>query len=407
MECRIECVDGAILNRQPLIHMTIYRAIKHQALRGSAAPLAVLLGFALLGSMTFFITRAATVVVPVEAELGMLAGSASYVSSAGASTAAGNSNNAVRFGSGLLFSAGAWSSGVASDDLSSFATYRGRPLDNTGTWPNRETWEIISNPDIYGAVTALAAYRQIWIGLAMLPEQQTADFASCASGAYDQYFRTYGTNLTKLNRGNAIIRLGWEANGDWFKWSIANDPTNYKACFRREVAALRSTAPNVKLDWNMNKDSHMGSASIASAYPGDDVVDIVGVDFYDNYPAYPDKAAWDADYNATQNGGPLGIGSWLAFAKQHGKKLSVPEWGIHSSAGAGADDAYYIQSMYDFFTLTPRILHTRHTLILMMPHSLFIRPVLIHFLRQNISSSGLIRLDRKYSEKENCMSAVG
>jgi hypothetical protein len=76
----------------------------------------------------------------------------------------------------------------------------------------------------------------------------------------------------------------------------------------------------------MNKESFM-SRSVADAYPGDDMVDIVGVDFYDMYPAYPDRAAWDAGFRSTQNGGPRGLGTWLEFAKAHGKRLSVPEWG--------------------------------------------------------------------------------
>jgi hypothetical protein len=116
---------------------------------------------------------------------------------------------------------------------------------------------------------------------------------------------------------------------------------------------MHTTAPNLKIDWNMNKDSK-GSYSVATAYPGDDIVDIIGVDFYDMWPAYPDKAAWDADYNATQNGGPRGLGAWFDLAKSHGKKFSVPEWGVNNvnrdpNGGGGFDNPYYIQAMYDFF----------------------------------------------------------
>ncbi|HEX7667900.1 MAG TPA: hypothetical protein VF407_25410, partial [Polyangiaceae bacterium] len=81
----------------------------------------------------------------------------------------------------------------------------------------------------------------------------------------------------------------------------------------------------------------------------------IGVDFYDNWPAHTNESAWDNDYSATQNGGPWGLGTWLAFAKSHGKKLSVPEWGINndvanqSSCGCGGDDAFYVNKMHDFF----------------------------------------------------------
>lgn len=190
----------------------------------------------------------------------------------------------------------------------------------------------------------------------MLPEQEAASFANCARGDYDQHWRDYGSNISRIGRNNAqtYIRLGWEANGSWYAWSIRNDIENYKSCFRREVQAIRSTAPNVRIDWNMNKDSHMDQ-SVALAYPGDDVVDVVGVDFYDNWPAYQDKTAWDADYMSTQNGGPRGMGSWLKFAKDHGKKLSVPEWGLsngggNQNSGGGTDNPYFIEAMYGFFS---------------------------------------------------------
>jgi beta-mannanase len=182
----------------------------------------------------------------------------------------------------------------------------------------------------------------------MLPEQEPASFSQCATGAYDEYYRDIGRTLVRLDRGDAVVRLGWEANGDWYAWSIRDDVEGYKACFRRQVAALRSTAPQVVIDWNMTKDSKT-STSVADAYPGDDVVDIVGVDFYNMYPAYPDQAAWDADYDQLYNGGPRGLGTWLRFARLHGKKLSVPEWGLNTGTGDSTDSAFYVQAMHDFF----------------------------------------------------------
>jgi len=46
---------------------------------------------------------------------------------------------------------------------------------------------------------------------------------------------------------------------------------------------------------------------------------------------------------------PAGLGSWLAFAEQHGKKLAVPEWGTVTDQGGGGDDSFYVNAMYDFF----------------------------------------------------------
>jgi hypothetical protein len=244
-----------------------------------------------------------------------------------------------------------WSSGAAGDNLAGFAAWRGRPLDNTTIWPNRGNWREISHPDVYGAISAQPKEITLSLGLAMLPEPANgANFAECATGAYDQYYRTYGSELVRLGRADSIVRLGWEANGDWYSWSIGSQVSAYKECFRRQVAAIRSTDPKVRIDWNMNKDSHI-SVSVSDAYPGNDVVDIVGVDFYDMWPAYPDRTSWKADLLRTQKGGPRGLGAWLAFAKAHSKPLSVPEWGTTpgGSGGGGGDHTAYVQGMHGFF----------------------------------------------------------
>jgi hypothetical protein len=241
-----------------------------------------------------------------------------------------------------------WSSGAVGDE-SGFAAWRGRPLDNTTTWPDRGSWYEISHPDLHGAVSAKPAGVMLSLGLAMLPDPPAgASFAECATGAYDRHYRTYGSELVRLGRADSVVRLGWEANGDWYPWSIGSDVADYRACFRRQVAAIRSTDPLVRIDWNMNKDSHM-PVSVAEAYPGDDVVDIIGVDFYDMWPAYPDWLRWSLDYRRTQRGGPRGLGAWLAFARAHGKPLSVPEWGTTPTASGGGDHPAYVRAMRDFF----------------------------------------------------------
>ena len=243
-----------------------------------------------------------------------------------------------------------WRSGASTDDLAAFETWRGRDLDIFETWPNRSNWTEIRNPDIYGAVSAFNGRAgTLSIGIAMLPEDKSGSFATCATGAYDQYYKDIGSKLVSLGRGDAFVRLGWEANGDWYAWSIGSDAQSYINCFRKQATALRSTAPGVRLDWNMTKDSHM-TGSVADAYPGDAWVDVIGVDFYDAWPAYPTQSAWDGDYDATQNGGPRGIGSWLAFAQAHGKPLSLPEWGLSNDGGGGggADDPLFIQNIFSF-----------------------------------------------------------
>lgn len=53
-------------------------------------------------------------------------------------------------------------------------------------------------------------------------------------------------------------------------------------------------------------------------------VDVVGVDFYDNWPALSTDALWNGHYmDQASGGGPHGIGAWLAFARSHGKYFDL------------------------------------------------------------------------------------
>lgn len=279
-----------------------------------------------------------------------------------ATTAADGASAGDASSSGGTLSGLAWRSGAASTDIGAFATWRGRPLDVGVNWDNQSTWAEIENADIYGAIAAFKGFAGVLeLGTAMVPGSGASlasgvTFADCAAGMYDAYFATLGTNLVAQGRGDSFIRLGWEANGNWYAWNAGNAASaqQWVQCFQHEVTTLRSTAPGVKIDWNMNADTKTpASGNATDIYPGDAYVDVVGVDFYDNWPALNTDALWTSHYmDQASGGGPHGIGAWLAFAQAHGKPLSVPEWGIVNSTGScgcGGDDPVYVGHMHDFF----------------------------------------------------------
>jgi hypothetical protein len=86
-------------------------------------------------------------------------------------------------------------------------------------------------------------------------------------------------------------------------------------------------------------------------YPGNDVVDIIGVHYYDSGPEKNTQALWNQYYNANFGPNPWGIKAWLDFARAHGKRLGVGEWGLwnQGQGTAKADDPVYIDNMYRFF----------------------------------------------------------
>jgi saccharopine dehydrogenase-like NADP-dependent oxidoreductase len=94
------------------------------------------------------------------------------------------------------------------------------------------------------------------------------------------------------------------------------------------------------------------SAISYAAYPGDEYVDIVGMDDFDRYPATHDEASF-----AQKCQGPLGLCRLAEFARSHKKQLSVGEWGVVScGTDPGGDNPLYVRQMVQQFSENADIL---------------------------------------------------
>ena len=250
--------------------------------------------------------------------------------------------------SGLAWNSGVYIPGSSKTKAAAFAAWRGRPLDAVVDWSARATWSDIVNPGWLYDAWAGTPYTKV-IGVAMVPEQDsTATMAGCAAGSYNDKWRQFGTNIASRGLASTtIIRLGWEFNGNWYKWS-AYDPAQFAACWRHIVSSAESTAPALRWDWTVNRGEGQSVSDPTTAYPGDSFVDIVGVDSYDGYPGAVDAASWDRHLN-----GAYGLQFWANFAAAHAKKMSVPEWGVYPgtawAGNNGGDNPYYIAKMVGFF----------------------------------------------------------
>ena len=112
----------------------------------------------------------------------------------------------------------------------------------------------------------------------------------------------------------------------------------YVKCFRRLARALKSTAPNIKIEWtNAKKGKYQ--FSVLRTYPGNEFVDVIGVHYYDTGARKSTQAIWD-DYVVRSNrvGGPWGLATWLEVAKARGKKLAVSEWGLWDNGDPAPPD---------------------------------------------------------------------
>lgn len=240
-----------------------------------------------------------------------------------------------------------WRSGVFVDAQSAaqvrtWQSWRGRAADVVMGYSDRQSWDQIIDPSwLYENFEGLGAIRAY--GVAMLPQDDTsATLAQCAQGSYDQQWQRFGSNLVASGQGNAILRLGWNFSDINSPWA-ARDPATWKQCWRSIVAAVSQQAPDAVWEWSTRRGESSAGNPMA-AYPGDDVVDIVGVDCFDQGPAATSAAGWQQQVH---NSSGTGLGDYLAFARKHGKKLSVPGWGV--SHLGGGDNAAFITHMTDFF----------------------------------------------------------
>jgi len=252
------------------------------------------------------------------------------------------------FRSGLPWLSGIWANALMVPSVTdAFCDTRGTPCDLAHTYVARNSWANIVEPSF--AETNYAGWPgRLVITVPPFPEGQGNSLATCATGAYDSYWRTFGNTLNTTGRQNSIIRLAWEANGDWYEWSATN-PTAYINCWRHIADAINSTAtPNPLLSWTLNAhySQNPPSHNPLDIYPGDQWVDIIGLDDYDHYP--PSRTFDEFTAQANAQGGI----TWLYnFARSHGKLFGVGEWGVAPGSGTngGGDNANFITWMNDWF----------------------------------------------------------
>ncbi len=118
--------------------------------------------------------------------------------------------------------------------------------------------------------------------------------AAIAAGRDDDLVRRRAADVRAFGRP-VLLRFAHEPNGDWFDWSAAydrgtpiggNTAAAYVRAWRHLHAVFAAAgATNVAWVWSPNAEDFPASNTAARYYPGDDVVDWVGIDAYDGGPA--------------------------------------------------------------------------------------------------------------------------
>ena len=172
------------------------------------------------------------------------------------------------------------------------------------------------------------------------PENEALAPPAIAAGDHDAYIDAYADEVKAWGR-RIIIRMMHEMNGDWMPWSPGFFPgqtaSDFVAAWRRIVDRFRVRgATNVEWCWCPNAfgddGKHMGGenalANIESLYPGDEYVDWVGIDAYNNVP----EAATLSMKQLLEQGGSI---YRVVRTIAPDKPVMLPEYGCNEQTDGG------------------------------------------------------------------------
>ncbi len=253
-----------------------------------------------------------------------------------------------------------WLSGAGTFDPYAFGAWRGRPCEVWATWNKFDTWsEMCGIPSVrhYFTGAGQAPFNRRFPGRMDFAQPLWAkgeDAFVTARGDNAGQFRAVAAALVAAGHDDAFVRLGWEHTGDWFWWHVTDANTRgWVDGFRRVHDIFKSVSEKFEIVWCPNKSSNTGLHANDS-YPGDEYCDVVGVDWYNMWPASHSPEQWDAQFMRVQsNGSPVGLGAWSAYARSVRKPLALPEQGLDAgpgfdSANGSGDDQIYFEELHRF-----------------------------------------------------------
>ncbi|MER8219943.1 glycosyl hydrolase [Streptomyces sp. NPDC094143] len=165
-----------------------------------------------------------------------------------------------------------------------------------------------------------------------------------AAGEFDPHYRRLAERLVEWGVPDTILVLGWEMNGITYTHRCGPDPEAWKTYWNRIVTAMRSV-PGQRFRFDFTPSRGRDAVPWTDCYPGDATVDIIGMDAYDQ----PQGLSFDGQVTE-----PYGLQEHVEFAKEHGKPISYPEWGLFRNG----DNPEYMRGMLAWMDAHRPLYHT-------------------------------------------------
>ena len=231
-------------------------------------------------------------------------------------------------------------------------------LQQIETWLGRKATHIVQFTDIsspgamvqsaWGELAAPGMF-QTRAGISKFVESvplafknQSARLQDTINGVNDSSFITVANYLVAAGHPDAVLRLGWEFDGDWMPWAAPGKESSFIAAFRHVHDVFKSVSSRFRFDFNGTTGVDGWKTTWEACYPGDAYVDIIGGDAYDRGPAVLSRL-------------PAALKKQRDMAIAHGKQISWPEWALAGggTAGGEGDNPAYLQAMADFMNSSP------------------------------------------------------
>lgn len=220
--------------------------------------------------------------------------------------------------------------------------YLGRKLSLLQVSPTRGTWTTILDPWWLKRPAGFEGILDVCVPL----WQPATGLDAAATGADNARWEQLGKMIHDAFPGSTV-RPGWEMNFTLWDWTATpGNVEKWKSAFRHAATSLRKGGPSLKIEWCVNAGRGDSLPNAEDCYPGDGYVDLVGIDSYDWDPPYTSEANWAFhrdSYGEWQH--------WISFARAHGKKLMVSEFGLANKPGAsnqGHDNPKYFNYLMPF-----------------------------------------------------------
>jgi hypothetical protein len=235
--------------------------------------------------------------------------------------------------------------------VGTFETWLGKPVDGVLGYTGAADWADWDGSVGWAKGVWNPIDRVVFWSVPLIPAGATLEAA--ANGDYDDHYTGAAEKLATFRPDDAVlhVRTGWEHNGNWFPWAAAGKETAFVGAFRRFVDCFRAVSPRFRIEWNANIGNNASSvANPETTYPGDEYVDIIGMDFYWNTQWDPEDPieAWESMRDR-----PWGLQWHQDFAAAHGKQTSYSEWGVMSN-----DAGPYITKASEWFDAHDVVFHT-------------------------------------------------